>query len=103
MQWLARAVPMGPDGSIGFGVAEHGLVPGLPVSARAFGAHSLPIGDNGNTVLIIHPDDLIKARPLMRWLMLPPGIPPVARNTLAVAMTVTHVGHSDVALPRQPR
>ena len=47
--------------------------------------------------------DLIQARPLMRWLMLPPGIPPVARNTLAVAMTVTHVGHSDVALPRQPR
>jgi hypothetical protein len=47
MQWLARAVPMGPDGSIGFGVAEHGPVPGPPVSARVFGAHSLPIGDNG--------------------------------------------------------
>ena len=28
MQWLARAMPMGPDGSIGFGVAEHGPVPG---------------------------------------------------------------------------
>ena len=53
MQWLARAVPMGPDGSIGFGVAEHGPVPGPPVSAQAFGAHSLPIGDNGNTAIFL--------------------------------------------------
>ena len=42
MQWLARAVPMGPDGSIGFGVAEHGPVPDPPVSARAFGAPFAP-------------------------------------------------------------
>jgi hypothetical protein len=38
MQWLARALPMGPDGSISFGVAEHGQVPGPPVFALAFGA-----------------------------------------------------------------
>jgi hypothetical protein len=42
MQWLARAVHMGPDGSIGFGVAEHGPVPGPPVSALAFGAPFAP-------------------------------------------------------------
>ena len=39
--WPAQS-PMGPDGSIGFGAAEHGPVPGPPVSARAFGAPFAP-------------------------------------------------------------
>jgi hypothetical protein len=38
MQWLARAFPMGPDGSTGFGGAERGQVPAPPVFAQAFGA-----------------------------------------------------------------
>jgi len=37
MQWLARVLPMGPDGSIVFGAAGLGPVPGLPVFALAFG------------------------------------------------------------------
>src|SRR5262249_56416960 len=37
MQWLARVLPMGPDGSVVFGAAGLGPVPGLPVFALAFG------------------------------------------------------------------
>jgi hypothetical protein len=37
MQWLARAMPTGLDGSIGFGAAGLGPVRGRPVSALVFG------------------------------------------------------------------
>jgi hypothetical protein len=42
MQWLARARPMGPDGSDSFGAAALGPVAGPLVSARAFGVPTAP-------------------------------------------------------------
>jgi SUZ-C motif len=47
MRWLARAAPRGPDGSIGFGVAERGPVPGPPVFALAFGPQVVPTDCTG--------------------------------------------------------
>ena len=44
MRWPVRAAPMAPDGSIGFAATGHGLVPGHPVSVRAFGAPVVPNG-----------------------------------------------------------
>jgi hypothetical protein len=42
MQWLARAAPTGPEGSIGFGAAGRGRVLGPPASALAFGVPVVP-------------------------------------------------------------
>src|SRR5215831_18070263 len=42
MQWLGRAVPMGPHGSIGFGAVGLGPVLGHPVFALVFGTPLAP-------------------------------------------------------------
>jgi hypothetical protein len=51
MQWLARASPRGPDGSIGIRAAGLGLVLGRPVSAPAFG---MPLASDGFDLLSCH-------------------------------------------------
>jgi hypothetical protein len=60
MQWLAHASPMEPDGSVGFGAAGCGPVPGPPVSARAFGAPFAP------NAYIFWPKEIAPPRPKSR-------------------------------------